>query len=38
MTDFQNMTADEILGELKSKINKITETNLGDIKIIRRNN
>ena len=33
MTDFQNMTADEILGELKSKINKITETNLGDIKI-----
>lgn len=33
MTDFQNMTADEILGELKSRINKITETNLGDIKI-----
>lgn len=33
MTDFQNMTADEILGELKSKTNKITEANLGDIKI-----
>lgn len=33
MNDFQNMTADEILGELKSKVNTITETNLGDIKI-----